>query len=217
MNLYLFDLDETLVGIGHIHKEAYEGMMNAVYGYRGRFEDGKGPGRNAHTIIYDMMANLKKEEVDAKKYEAVKMLASHLIKNVHEGHVFPGVKELLRRLSNGNKVALYTGGSEPVTNAILLRTGLKDYLDFAVSAQPGEERKDFLARAIKKAKAKFGKFEKIYAIGDTTHDIAAAKANGIISVAVGTGVQPRETVLREKPDLFFDDLHDFENIIRVIG
>ena len=69
MNLYLFDLDETLVNVGHIHKKAYEEMMSKVYSHAGRFEDGKGPGRTSHNILYDMLAHMSKEEVDSRTQE----------------------------------------------------------------------------------------------------------------------------------------------------
>jgi phosphoglycolate phosphatase len=218
MNLYLFDLDETLVSLADIHKKGYENMMKSVYGYSGKFEDGKGPGRNAHTIIYDMLAHMSKEDVDAKNKEALAFLAKNLNENVNADHIFPNIKALLFALTRApHKVALYTGGSREVTDAILEKTGLKGFLEFSVCAEPGEERTDFLGRAIEEAKSRHGNFEKIFVVGDTYHDVRAAKAHNAIAVAVGTGVQPREEVLAAKPDVFFENLQDIDNVLEEIG
>lgn len=216
MNLYLFDLDETLVNVGHIHKKAYEEMMSKVYSHAGRFEDGKGPGRTSHNILYDMLAHMSKEEVDARKADAEKHLVEALERDVNEEHVFPKIKELLSSLAKSHKVALFTGGAEPITSTILEKTKLKGYFEFAISANPGEERQDVLARAIAEAKSRW-QIEKVFVVGDTNHDVTAARANKVISVAVGTGTQAREVVLAENPDMFFENLQDVDKVLEAIG
>ena len=50
-------------------------------------------------------------------------------------------------------------------------------------------------------------------IGDTTHDIDCARANGCWAVAVATGGDTRETLAACKPDLLVDDLSDTDGLI----
>jgi len=55
-------------------------------------------------------------------------------------------------------------------------------------------------------------------IGDTVHDVACAKGAGAVSVAVGSGWTPRDSLLALEPDHYYDDLADAARFLReVVG
>jgi phosphoglycolate phosphatase-like HAD superfamily hydrolase len=53
--------------------------------------------------------------------------------------------------------------------------------------------------------------------GDAPSDVAAAKSNGFRSVAVATGLTPRETLAALQPDLLLNDLSRPEDRHALIG
>ena len=53
-------------------------------------------------------------------------------------------------------------------------------------------------------------------IGDTPHDVDCARAFGAVAVAVSTGQYPREQLLAEGPDHFFEDLSDLARVIAAL-
>jgi phosphoglycolate phosphatase-like HAD superfamily hydrolase len=56
-----------------------------------------------------------------------------------------------------------------------------------------------------------------YVIGDTSHDVACARAFGARAVAVATGNSPVESLAQHSPDLLFEDLSDVEAVLRAMG
>ena len=60
------------------------------------------------------------------------------------------------------------------------------------------------------------KREDVVVIGDTPHDVDCARACGAVAVAVATGQYPREALLADRPDHFFEDLSDTERVLRAL-
>ena len=58
--------------------------------------------------------------------------------------------------------------------------------------------------------------DRIYLIGDSVYDILCAQKLGIKSIAVGTGWTDADSLLAYKPDHFFPDLSDTEQVLEAI-
>jgi phosphoglycolate phosphatase-like HAD superfamily hydrolase len=56
----------------------------------------------------------------------------------------------------------------------------------------------------------------VVVIGDTPHDVDCARACGAVAVAVATGQYPREALLADRPDHFFEDLSDTDRVLRAL-
>jgi phosphoglycolate phosphatase len=56
----------------------------------------------------------------------------------------------------------------------------------------------------------------VIVIGDTPHDIDCARAFGAVAVAVATGQYPREDLLADRPDHFFEDLSDTDRVLAAL-
>ncbi len=57
--------------------------------------------------------------------------------------------------------------------------------------------------------------DRVYLVGDAPSDIEAARANGIISVSVHTGISTREELAMLKPDYLIPSLRFFKLATRI--
>jgi phosphoglycolate phosphatase len=75
--------------------------------------------------------------------------------------------------------------------------GLRDYFTFGGFSDRHALRSDMIANAQKLA----GAGVKLCVVGDTPSDIAAAKANGLPTIAVATGVYSYDELLHHDPEV----------------
>jgi uridine kinase len=95
------------------------------------------------------------------------------------GQTYPEVKDTLKILrQRGYKLAQYTNGSTRYLNVVMSSLGLKEYYDYIESIQDNNLNKEKL---VKKIRERFGGAGAAV-VGDRSHDIEAARANGCLSV-----------------------------------
>lgn len=89
----------------------------------------------------------------------------------------------------------------------LERGGLRAHMKFGGFAEDGVKRPDILRAAQRRALELAGDGEhRWWVIGDTPHDISAARTIGAKVAAVATGKFKRDELAAHAPDLLFDDL-----------
>jgi phosphoglycolate phosphatase-like HAD superfamily hydrolase len=114
-----------------------------------------------------------------------------------EGHVMPGVREVLEDLSGRDGVVnlLLTGNVEAGARAKLRHYGLDGYFRAggAFCVGPGE-RVEIARRALALVDG-----AEPFVIGDTPADVACGKAVGIHTIAVATGSYSADELARHKP------------------
>jgi phosphoglycolate phosphatase-like HAD superfamily hydrolase len=123
--------------------------------------------------------------------------------------VCPGARRLLQRLWRRGVVnGLVTGNLTRIGWKKMERAGLRAYLRFGAFSECGKDRSSLARLALKTARASgwIGPVTPVSLIGDHPNDILAAKANGMRSVAVATGLSTREELMAHAPDLLVDDL-----------
>ena len=216
MRAVLFDVDGTLIKAGGAGREALARGVARVLGapldaVRAHARAVDFRGRTDELLIEELVrraggvpeAGLDARVVAAYLDELVLALAEV------EVEVLPGVHELLAALELREDVAvgLLTGN---------VREGARRKLD-AVGlgwlaardggfAEDGRER-DALARAAMARLAAQGvPAGRVVVIGDTPHDVAAARAIGARAVAVASGWTPRAELAPSRPDLLLDTL-----------
>ncbi len=127
--------------------------------------------------------------------------------------VCPGVRPLLPKLLRRDAVTgLVTGNLSGIGWKKMDRAGLRSYFRFGVFADMGRSRTELARIARKRAIAEgwVSRRATVLLVGDHPNDIAAARANRIVSVAVATGIVPRAELARHSPDFLLDDLRDFD-------
>jgi phosphoglycolate phosphatase len=123
--------------------------------------------------------------------------------------VCPGVRGFLRDLRrHGAICALVTGNLSRIGWTKMRRAGIEEYFRFGAFAEQAGSRAALAALAIRHARREgwIGRDSKIALVGDHPNDVAAARKNGIVSVAVGTGVVSWDELLGAGPDLPVSDL-----------
>ncbi len=128
---------------------------------------------------------------------------------------FPGIEETLARLREaGIKVAVVTSKRRSsVELAVQTFPGLGEVADHFVTMEDTDEHKPRPAPLLKGLELLGASRESAAYVGDSPHDVEAARAAGIPSVALSWGAFP-ESVLREaEPDYVVPDLDSAVDVL----
>jgi HAD superfamily hydrolase (TIGR01662 family) len=124
---------------------------------------------------------------------------------------FPGINELFRDLKErGMKIGVATGRMSLPEDEWkrFKRFGLDGFIDTIVTSKEVEKRKPEPDAIIECAKRLNVPVEECLVVGDTEADIIAAKKAGAIPVAVTTGQDSIDLLMKEKPKSIFGNLND---------
>jgi phosphoglycolate phosphatase-like HAD superfamily hydrolase len=105
-------------------------------------------------------------------------------------------------------VSLGTGNFRGSARLKLKQFGIGEHFRFGGFGDRTTVRAGIIEQAIRAANRGLGKHDSVVVIGDTVHDVAAAKANGAIAVAVATGAPTRDELAASNPDVLLDTLED---------
>lgn len=219
--LLLWDIDATLITTAGAGDKALKQVVEERYGVRDDLHDIEIAGRTDSRIASSILRKYKIEPTPANVAAFLDDYIAHLGKLLPQlnGHVMPGVQEILNRLKpNEDRVlGLLTGNLRRGAKLKLQRYGLWDYFEFGAFADDHHDRNELGAFARTRATEKHSHdFEvaRIDVIGDTGHDIACGKIFGARTVAVATGSWRRAQLAACEPDFLFDDLSDVEDVMR---
>lgn len=225
MKLVIFDLDQTLVELIMVHDAAAEELFRKNYWKSSRFTDIDYAGRSLTASFVEMAKargmDISKVQLDAPRllgeYEA---LFARMIPADASRSILPGAKELLENLSRrGHFVALYTGDTRAVAEAILKSTGLGRYMRTTVFSDDAPTRSGMLRLVMERAGKICGRDfagRDIVVIGDSTRDVDAGKEVGALTIAVATGHHSRQVLTASGPDYLFDDLSDHAAVFQAV-
>lgn len=133
-------------------------------------------------------------------------------KGIYECHLYPGMKELLKELSDkGIPLAVASSKPQVSLDVVVKYLGIEDFFDKIVGAELSVKSSDKLT-LVKRAALESNNVM----TGDAVFDIRAARQAGFTSVAVTYGFNDRETLLKEKPDFIADNISDLKEILTKI-
>lgn len=213
--LLLFDIDGTLLLTGGAGKIAFEQAFEELFEIPKAWRD-LDPHGKTDPAIFDEVAHrelgrlLTPGEFDLlmERYEE---LFEELIQISPRFELMPGVPQLLEHLSGDKDIllALGTGNFERAGRMKLKRGAIEHYFITGGFGNDARERDKILNAAVayseEHARKTFAK-ERIFVIGDTEYDIAAAKKAGLRSIAVLTNGRTRKNFEQDPPDHILDDL-----------
>jgi phosphoglycolate phosphatase-like HAD superfamily hydrolase len=212
--LVLFDIDGTLLRrAGPHHRQALVDAVRAVTGVETTTDGIPVQGMLDPDILAMMMANAGME------LQAIERVMPELIERTPEFYIpcvpdlrdktCPGVRELLDELQRHQVLlALVTGNLTRIGWRKLERAGLDRYFRYGAFGEVADNRAGLAKIAIERARAEYGIAAETPTalIGDSPADVIAAKANGIRSIAVCTGLTSREELAAHGPDIVVEDL-----------
>lgn len=212
--LVLFDIDGTLLRkSGPHHRDALIKAVRRITGYETTLDNVPVAGMLDRDILTEMLRNAgaSRPLVMASMPELVRAAQSIYAQGCPPLHhaVCPGVRALLNRLvRRGIPTGLVTGNLTRIGWKKMERAGLRPFFRFGAFAERATSRAGLVQLAIRHARRNrwIDGRSMISLIGDHPNDIAAARANGIRSVAVATGVVDAAELASHRPDLLVDDL-----------
>lgn len=221
MKLVLFDIDGTILntgasGVKTLNKVIYEkygkepcyevkeivgrpDKYNFAYIYKSTFNK-KPTAKNLQDLLKAYLAALPgeiKEQIKNKKYRTI-----------------TGIENFLKELSKHKDIVLglATGNSEEAARIKLEPAGLNKYFNVGGFGWCASNRAKMLAEGVKNASKKYKynfKPEEVFIIGDTHHDVAAAKENGYHSaVVLEASLADKEKLMRAAAELEAKDFTD---------
>ena len=103
----------------------------------------------------------------------------------------------------------------------LKRGGIEKFFSFGGFGSHSRERSELTGIAIQQAEKRLGsrlQKDSIFLVGDTYHDVRAARKLGVKVIAVTTGSMKKDSFLGEdKPDYLLPDLTNLEHFTGLIG
>ena len=220
--LILFDVDGTLLKSKSMSRQAFKEAYKELHDIDLDINDWPHDGKTDMKIHYDIMEKHKMPIDHHTALELAKKMDEICLTKDFEGTILlPGVKELLEALKKDKDIhtSIVTGGTEGMATCKLRYTDIEKYFEFKGFGHTSTVRSDIVNNTIKLFEDKYGPISKnnIFIIGDTVHDIKAARGAGVKVIAVANGCGNREDLEKEHPDFIFNDLTDIKNILKVIN
>lgn len=205
--IYLFDIDGTLLRAGGAGARAFDRVMRELHGVEGASAGTAFGGKTDPWIIDQLYRrHLDRAATAADVAEFVARYLPYLEDELEDKppRVLPLVDETLRELRSHAVLGVATGNVEPAAEIKLRRAGLDGYFRFGGYGSDSWQRAELVAAAIERARAFAAPGAEVVVVGDTVHDIAAARACGVMVCAVATGPDPREALVGA--DAVFDSM-----------
>jgi phosphoglycolate phosphatase-like HAD superfamily hydrolase len=214
--LLLFDIDGTLLLTGGAGKIAFEEAFEELFEIPDSWGD-LDPHGKTDPAIFDEVAQRKlgrlltAGEADLLMELYEELFEAHILRSPRF-ELMPGVVEILEHLSKDPAVflALATGNFEGAGHMKLKRGKIDHYFQTGFGNDARDRDKILLAAVEYSEELAQKRFEKdkIFVIGDTEHDIAAAKKAGLRSIAVLTNGRTHQHFKSDSPDHILKDLTD---------
>jgi len=213
---YIFcDIDGTLLYAKGSGRTAFGNAFQEAYGVPVDMAHINFAGATDIRVV-EQLARENGLEIDpAKTHRFFELLPGLLDANMAKVPpvVFPGVGTFLERVSMHWKLGLVTGNIRACAYLKLRHGGIDRYFsDIGGFGDDDGDRIRMAALALERAGNPKGSF----LLGDTPSDIAAARANGMVSVAVCNGQFDRATLEMENPDIIVDSFEDAEHLFQAL-
>lgn len=223
-HLFLFDIDFTLIRTPGVGSAALNEVMHELFGAPNAFAGVDFSGRTDRAIIRDALRN-RGQEPDEDAFEAlIAEIESRyipvMVRKLHErgGWLLPGVRATLEAVTAlpDVRVGIATGNFRRAAEAKLRYFGLDGYFEDGGFADDAEDRAELVRIAIRRLGGAAGGEYGVFVVGDTSHDILAAQANGAVAVGVATGASTPEMLAAAGASHVFDDLSRPEVMLRLL-
>ncbi|NIP29875.1 MAG: HAD hydrolase-like protein [Candidatus Dadabacteria bacterium] len=215
MNLFLFDIDGTLIRSFGAGQKAADTAFESVFGIKNVMKDIRTDGLTDPIILNKMFqksfARNYEEEESKLFYDKYLYYLEMELGNLEYVEVLPGVFELLDTLDKRSDciLGLGTGNIEEGAWIKLDYAGLNSYFTFGGFGSDSENRKELLKIGIDKAKRSLRngyELNSIFVIGDTPLDIINGKAAGAKTIGVATGHYTKADLEKYRPDYLLKNL-----------
>lgn len=213
-NAYLFDIDGTLLrSRDRIHYNSFAESVRQVLGRELVLDGVTLSGNTDPGILYDAfrLAELDPEHWEPHLKAVFDCMCSLVAEQKSQMDLvkMPGVDEVLSFLhKRGAVLGVGTGNLEAIGWLKLEVLGIRHWFRFGGFSDHFVARKDMIAHALSLARSLAGPEASVCVIGDTPFDIAAARDNGLPTIAVATGHYSFDELMQHQPEACVSTLAD---------
>lgn len=210
--LYLFDIDGTLLDAHASGRTAFDAVFEAQHGVTDASRGIRYGGKTDPAIVDEIyLARLGRA---ATQTEHTAFLEDYLPRLrtllVQQGvAVYAGVVETLTWLAarEDSVLGIATGNVRAGAFAKLSAAGLDAWFHFGGYGCDSRVRAELVAKAVERGRED-REVREVVVVGDTIHDIAAARACGATVCAVATGSDPADALAHA--DAVFATMHELQ-------
>jgi phosphoglycolate phosphatase-like HAD superfamily hydrolase len=222
MTILFWDIDGTLLTTGKAGVPAWEAAVRETTGKDFQLSSIRVPGLTDFQIAartFELLGLQPGDDVLERmvtRYEDLLPTALPL----KQGRVLPNVREILDVLRPRSDVRSYllTGNTRRGARAKLTHYDLFKYFPDGAFAEDQSARASIATRALELARRNGQVVEaQIFVIGDTPHDIEAAEAIHVRTIAVATGGYSVDELSAHRPWRVFDQLPPADEFLGLIG
>lgn len=225
MNALIFDIDGTLMNSHGLGRKAFEEAIHNVMGVRLDMSSVDWLGRTDREIVVQVLTNLKygRDLIESRLPDIfrdfVVLFSRYSVGNREKFVIYPHVRDFLENVKD-RPLGLLTGNVMETAHLKLKMVGIDGYFPFGIGGfgNESENRNELFPMALKRMKEHYGvkRFDRVFVIGDSHRDIACAKTNLAVSVAVATGKMTVEELRQYGPDHVFDDFLAMREILPLL-
>ena len=208
--LYLFDIDGTLMHAAGSGRAAFDAVFAELHAIPNASDGIRYGGKTDPAILDELYTARLGRPPTAREVAAfLDAYLPRLHQLLESGgvQVLAGVPEALAYLKARPDVVLgvATGNIRAGADAKLAAAGLAHWFELGGYGSDSHVRAELVARAIERGRER-GPVREVVVVGDTIHDISAARACGATVCAVATGSDPPEALAHA--DAVFATLHE---------
>ena len=189
--LVLFDIDGTLLEVKGAGRRAFSRAIDHCFGWKNELKNIRFAGATDLDLFRKIAREHQHEATDADAAKFFDRLAHELKIAIGEAGtvhtVFPGVPELLARLSSDPRclLALVTGNVAECAWIKLELVNLHEHFVLGAFGHEHADRIEIAHLAVRRAEEHAGRsYARRFLIGDTPNDVRAAHAIGAKAIAV---------------------------------
>lgn len=211
---YVFDIDGTLLNAhGGAHYNAFHSALRKHFGLGCKIDGVPLHGNTDTGILRAVLARegVPAGEFDVKRQAVFAEMCAEVEANRAQvrSELCPGIARLLEELKRRDKLlGLATGNLERIGWIKVEAACVCEYFSFGAFSDGHETREDIFRDAVQQVHSRLGAKAVTCFVGDTPHDVIAARVLGAPVIAVATGIFTCEQLQEHEPDICLKSCED---------
>ena len=224
ITVVLFDIDGTLLDMRGAGRKSFVRALKTVFGWDDDIQYINFAGNTDLNVLQKVMEKHGRNLTDDDRRRFFAQIPVELAQTAGEAElvIYPGVRELLEKLSADPRVmlGLVTGNVEASARIKLWQFDLHGHFVLGAFGDDHADRTEIARLAMKRVRDSLKPGQEVgglFLVGDTPFDIAAAKTIQAKSIAVATGKFGVDALRDAGADHVLTDLSETDALLQIFG